>query len=233
MTDRFAILVRHADYLQKPETPSALQPYALSGQGREQAREAGAELSALAADHGWQVSPEVFCSRQQRAWQTATLLAQVFSEKTGARLRVTEDAALAERSVGAFANMTVAEIEQVLAEDPRLASPPQDWKANSHYTLPVEGAESLMDAGRRVATFLRDRISSLASDPGANAQIYVGHGAAFRHAAHDLGVLGFDDIRKLSMHHARPVVLKFSPVTGWSHFGGAWKERRPLETALD
>lgn len=233
MTDRFALLVRHGAYHQKPDTPSALQPFPLSEAGVKQARDAGGAVAALAVASGLRLSPEVFCSRQQRAWQTATLLAQALSQTTGQDLHVSENEALAERSVGAFANMTITEIEQVLAEDPRLPLPPPDWKANSHYTLPVQGAESLMGAGRRVAAFLCDRIEALGSTADANAQIYVGHGAAFRHAAHHLGVLAFDDIRALSMHHARPVVLKFSPETGWSHHAGAWKQRQVLQTAID
>jgi 2,3-bisphosphoglycerate-dependent phosphoglycerate mutase len=233
MTSRFAILVRHGAYHQKPGTPSALQPFGLSDAGRRQAGDAGRELAALAAHHGWHLAPEVLCSCQQRAWQTATLLGQSLSEETGAVVTVTENEALAERSVGAFANLTISEIEQVLADDPRYAPPPEDWKSNSHYKLPAQGAESLLEAGERVATFLKTRLEALAAAPETNAQIFVGHGAAYRHAAHHLGVLAFDDIRKVSMHHAKPVVLRFSPGAGWSHVAGDWKQRQVLETALD
>lgn len=233
MTERYAILVRHGAYHQKPGTPSAFQPFPLTEAGKAQARDAGRELAALAADHGWTLSPDVWCSRQQRAWQTATLLSQSLSDVTGTGYTVTEDEALAERSVGAFANLTIPEIEQVLADDPRYTAPPEDWKSNSHYKLPAQGAESLLEAGGRVAAFLKARLEALAAAPAANAQIFVGHGAAFRHAAHHLGVLAFDDIRKVSMHHAKPVVLKCSPDAGWSHFAGAWKQRQLLETALD
>ncbi|WP_269585771.1 histidine phosphatase family protein [Roseibium sp. Sym1] len=233
MTNRFAILVRHGAYHQKPGTPSALQPFQLTDAGRRQAADAGHEIAALAADHGWRLVPEVLCSRQQRAWQTATLLGQSLSEATGADVTVTEHEALAERSVGAFANLTIPEIEQVLAEDPRYTPPPEDWKSNSHYRLPAQGAESLLEAGARVAAFLETRLDALAAHPGVTAQVFVGHGAAFRHAAHHLGVLAFDDIRKVSMHHARPVVVSFSPDAGWSHVAGAWKQRQVLETALD
>lgn len=233
MTARFAILVRHGAYHQKPGTPSALQPFPLTEAGKAQASEAGRELAALAETHGWTLAPNVISSRQQRAWQTATLLGQALSAATGIDCTVTEDEALAERSVGAFANLTIPEIEQVLADDPRHPLPPEDWKSNSHYKLPAQGAESLMEAGQRVAALLTRKLDALAADPVANAQIFVGHGAAFRHAAHHLGVLAFDDIRKISMHHAKPVVLKFSPDAGWSHEAGAWKQRQVLEMAMD
>ncbi|GAB4535585.1 MAG: hypothetical protein Tsb0019_37070 [Roseibium sp.] len=233
MTDRYAILLRHGAYRQKPDTPSALQPFPLTEAGMAQARDAGRALAGLIAEHGWRLATDIFCSRQQRAWQTATLLARSLAEVTALDMTITEDEALAERSVGAFANLSLAEIENVLADDPRHAAPPNDWKANSHYRLPAQGAESLMEAGERVARFLTGRIGALAADGTADAQIFVGHGAAFRHAAHHLGVLAFDDIRRLSMHHARPVVLKVAVDGTWSHFGGAWKERPAKDIALD
>jgi len=233
VTACFAILVRHGAYHQKPGTPSALQPFPLTETGKQQACAAGQELSALAAENGWTLARDVLCSRQQRAWQTAKLLSRVLSERAPADYTVTQDEALAERSVGAFANLTIPEIEQVLADDPRHMPPPEDWKSNSHYKLPSQGAESLMEAGERVAGFLKAKLDILAVSPHATAQIFVGHGAAFRHAAHHLGVLAFDDIRKVSMHHAKPVVLKVGPREGWSHFTGAWKQRQVLETALD
>ena len=66
-----------------------------------------------------------------------------------------------------------------------------------------------------------------------NARIFVGHGASIRHAAHHIGILDLEDIRRLSMHHARPVVLKRSKNGTWHHHSGSWKERRLLDTALD
>ncbi|ASP34367.1 histidine phosphatase family protein [Labrenzia sp. VG12] len=233
MTDRFAILVRHGAYHQKPGTPSALQPFPLTDGGKAQALALGKELAGLAAEHGWQLSRTVYCSLQQRAWQTAQLLCQSLSEAINEDFSVLEQAALAERSVGAFANLTIPEIEQILMEDPRHQLPPEDWKSNSHYRLPAQGAESLLEAGERVAAFLKTSMERSEAKMSGTAQIFVGHGAAFRHAAHHLGVLAFDDIRRFSMHHAKPVILKFNAATGWTHHLGAWKQRHVLETATD
>ena len=233
MTDCFAILVRHGAYHQKPGTPSALQPFPLTSSGKAQALAAGKELAGLAAEHGWQLSETVYCSLQQRAWQTATLLSQSLADASGGEFKVVEEQSLAERSVGAFANLTIPEIEQILMEDPRHQMPPEDWKSNSHYRLPAQGAESLLQAGERVAAFLKTSMDRHAAGMSASAQVFVGHGAAFRHAAHHLGVLAFDDIRKFSMHHAKPVILKFNAATGWTHHLGAWKQRHVLETATD
>lgn len=235
MTDRFAILLRHGAYRQKPDTPSALQPYGLTEAGRHQAESAGRELADLAKAHGWQLSAEIICSRQLRAWETATLVARALGEATGTAFQVSEDETLAERSVGAMANLSLQDIVQILDDDPRYPPPPGNWKSDSHYRLPVQGAESLMEAGERVASLLDKNLSALpdGAASGATAQIFVGHGASLRHAAHHLGVLAFDDIARLSMHHARPVVLKRSPGPIWHHHAGAWKDRRPLDPALD
>jgi 2,3-bisphosphoglycerate-dependent phosphoglycerate mutase len=233
MTGRFAILVRHGAYHQKPDTPSALQPYALTDAGKAQARELGAEIADIARQEGFRLAPEILCSRQLRAWQTAALLGQSLGERLGSDFTITEDEALAERSVGALANLTLREIEQVIADDPRTAPLPGDWKSNSHHRLPVQGAESLMDAGERVAAFLEQKMADLNDGAGPNARIFVGHGASIRHAAHCLGVLAFDQIRQLSMHHGRAVVLKLDKHDTWAHHGGDWKLRQPLETATD
>ncbi|MGX1495352.1 2,3-bisphosphoglycerate-dependent phosphoglycerate mutase [Labrenzia sp. MBR-25] len=233
MTARFAILVRHGAYHQKPDTPSALQPYALTDAGKAQAQEAGSEIADIARQEGFRLAPEILCSRQLRAWQTAALLGQSLGERLGSDFTITEDEALAERSVGALANLTLREIEQVIADDPRTAPLPGDWKSNSHHRLPVQGAESLIDAGERVAAFLEQKMADLNDGAGPNARIFVGHGASIRHAAHCLGVLAFDQIRQLSMHHARAVVLKLDKHGTWAHHGGDWKLRQPLETATD
>ncbi|ERP86281.1 hypothetical protein Q669_14540 [Labrenzia sp. C1B10] len=233
MTDRFAILVRHGAYNQKPDTPSALQPYGLTDVGKVQAQELGAEIADIARQEGFRLAPEILCSRQLRAWQTAALLGQSLGEVLRSDFTITEDEALAERSVGALANLTLREIEQVIADDPRTASLPGDWKSNSHHRLPVQGAESLMEAGQRVAAFLDQKMTDLDDEAGPGARIFVGHGASIRHAAHCLGVLTFDQIRQLSMHHARAVVLKLERDGTWVHHRGDWKLRQPLETATD
>lgn len=233
MSDRFAILLRHGAYHQKPGTPSALQPYGLTASGQEQARVAADAVTGLAEAEGWRIDPEIVSSRQQRAWQTAATLAAELSAATGVSFHVLEDEALAERSVGAFANLTIAEIGDILDQDPRYARPPQNWKSDSHYRLPAQGAESLLEAGARVARCLLSHMDSLPASSGRDARIFVGHGASLRHAAHHLGVLGLEDMRGISMHHARPVVLKRTQDGTWHHHCGSWKERQPPETALD
>lgn len=191
------------------------------------------EVSRLAEAEGWRIDPEIICSRQQRAWQTAATLAAELVATTPQSFHILEDEALAERSVGAFANLTTAEIEDILDQDPRYARPPQNWKSDSRYKLPAQGAESLIEAGARVAQCLCSHMDRLPGPSGPDTRIFVGHGASLRHAAHHLGVLGLEDIRRLSMHHARPVVLKRQEDGTWDHHCGNWKERQLLETTLD
>ncbi|MCV0429738.1 MAG: histidine phosphatase family protein [Roseibium sp.] len=232
MNNRFAILLRHGDYRQKAETPSALQPFGLTEKGERQAREAGIGLTQLIDENSWKLDREIFSSRQLRAWQTADLLSKILTERSGRSFQVTENEALAERSVGAFANLTISEIEQILDSDPRYAPPPGNWKSDSRYRLPVQGAESLMEAGLRVAGFLKERMEAL-DGTSSDTRVFVGHGASIRHAAHHLGVLEFERIAQHSMFHAKPVVLKLSPTGKWTHHTGAWKERKAPATTLD
>ena len=56
-------------------------------------------------------------------------------------------------------------------------------------------------------------------------KLFVGHGAAFRHAAHHLGVLAFEQLRQLSMFHCQPVLIEYTPGGQWRHLGGDWKVR--------
>ncbi|WP_299483936.1 histidine phosphatase family protein [uncultured Roseibium sp.] len=231
--ERFAILLRHGDYHQKPETPSALQPFGLSDTGMVQAMNAGRELAAMARANGWKLSSTIMSSQLLRAWETATFLCRTLGEETGKVFKVDEEADLAERSVGAFANLTLAQIQEVLANDPRYSAPPVNWKSDSTYKLPALGAESLMEAGERVARALTAGIGDLKAVHETNAKVFVGHGASLRHAAYHLKVLNYDDIRGLSMHHARPVVLKCSDDGRWSHCAGGWKERTPKDVSID
>jgi broad specificity phosphatase PhoE len=230
MSRLIAALVRHGDYHQLPGAPSAHQPFALNERGEDQAREAGEVLAQILLRESWDLDSVIDSSRMLRAWQTASLIA----ERVG-RPEVRSFDALAERGVGCAANLTVEQIERALADDPRYPPPPAGWKADSHYCLPLQGAESLLQAGERVAGHLRSSMAALrGGEPrAATLKVYVGHGAAFRHAAYHLGVLAFDDIARLSMYHGVPVLLEYLPDGSWRQVGGQWKQRAPKEEFVD
>ena len=118
--------------------------------------------------------------------------------------------ALAERGLGSAANLTIAAIEAVIREDPRFEEPPADWKSNSRFRLPLQGAESLLQAGERVAAHITRQMQVLARQTRPDTlKLFVGHGAAFRHAAYHMGIRTFEQIAQLSMYHAQPVFLEY------------------------
>lgn len=227
MADTLHAFFRHGAYAQWADVPSARQPWALTDAGRQQARDGAHLLHQMLADRGLALAPVIHCSRQLRAWHTADILAETLRGLGHAVTDLRETSALAERGLGAAANLTVAQIEQALADDPRHDAPPEGWKSDSDYCLPLEGAESLMMAGARVATHLEhtgqpDRVT-----------IHVGHGASFRHACHHLGLLSRDDIARYSMFHARPSLICHGRDGTWQHLAGAWKVREPKDAPKD
>jgi 2,3-bisphosphoglycerate-dependent phosphoglycerate mutase len=225
MPRQIAALIRHGDYHQLTDVPSAQQPFALTDEGHAQAQNGATELMTIITAHGWSMYPGIDSSNMLRAWQTAQIFAQVCGIES-----VTSFDSLAERGVGCAANLTLAQIENILQDDPRYPPPPRNWKADSHYRLPLQGAESLIEAGRRVADHIEQRMAEMAdtnADAGGSGKvgIFVGHGAAFRHAAFHLGALELDRIDALSMHHGRPLLLESGADSRWRHVAGDWKLR--------
>jgi broad specificity phosphatase PhoE len=183
-------------------------------------------IATTLTETAWSLAGEVDCSQLLRAWQTARLIVENLTDRFSAPAQLVEFAELAERSVGIAGNLTVQQIESVITEDPRYPAPPAGWKVNSDYCLPFPGAESLRRAGERVARHLDHRMRQLAKTIEADTlKLFVGHGAAFRHAAFRMGVIDSAQIARLSMHHAVPVYLEYLHGNGWRHVGGEWKIR--------
>ena len=225
MARLIAALVRHGDYQQWPDVPSAHQPWPLNRQGENQAQQAAQIMHDTIMQNGWTLVPSIDSSRLLRAWQSATILADGLASLLQMPLPVESYDALAERGVGSLANMKIAQIETILRQDPRVSDPPVDWKADSHYCLPLQGAESLMQAGERVAAHVSQTMSGLPANDGDRIKVFVGHGAAFRHAAFHLGVLQAGQLRQLSMFHCRPVLIEYFQDGQWRHVEGDWKIR--------
>lgn len=218
---RFVALVRHGAFEQAEDVPSAHLPHGLTDEGRSEVERGARMLFQLAQENELRIETTIDCSRMRRSWESASILARILSERSSTRFVVCEFAELAERSLGAAANLTVAEIERIVAADPRFSPLPKGWKRNPDVVLPFQGAESLRSAGERVAQHLRQRVAEAA--PGT-LKILVGHGGAFRHAAHVLGVLPFEQLAALSMYRGEAVTLRFDGRT-WDHFAGRWKPR--------
>ncbi|MDB6175995.1 phosphoglycerate mutase family protein [Paracoccus sp. Z330] len=222
----FAFL-RHGEYHQRADAPSARQPFALTPQGGRQARLGADQLLGMMVQHDLRPARLIHSSRQLRAWQTARELQMRLCDNGYDIDDIAQSSGLAERGLGSAANLTVGEIEAVLAADPRYGAPPTGWKSDSDYCLPLEGAESLADAGRRVAEHIRRIVQ-----PGL-LTIMVGHGASFRHACHELGLLRRDEIARLSMFHARPLLFCHDARGSWRHLAGEWKIRTQHEVSID
>lgn len=227
MAERALAWIRHGEYAQPHGVPSAHLPHGLTARGREQARAAAHGVWAFARERELALEPVVDCSNLRRAWETTDLLCHELQRIGGPPLRLEEIPALAERSLGAAANLTVDEIEAALAADPRHAVPPRGWKRDAAYRLPLLGAESLDEAGARVARHVAARMREVS---GPSLKLFVGHGGAFRHAARVLGLLSPEDVRKHTMQHAAPIYFAYlAPAAGREHFAhlaGEWLRRQ-------
>ncbi len=229
-----AALIRHGEYAQLANTPSAHQPFALVAEGRQQALVGADELAAVIRQEGWSLDTVIDSSSLLRSWQTARLINDRLTALGLHASAVESFDALAERGLGSAANLTLEQIEAVIRDDPRFPQPPVNWKATSDYRLPLPGAESLLEAGERVAAHITARMQALRSGTETSiVKLFVGHGAAFRHAALRLGVLQFEQIAQLSMYHARPIFVEYLPDGSWRHGRGEWKVRGADSRSLD
>lgn len=222
----FAVFIRHAAYEQPHDVPSAHLLHPLTKQGEAQARALAELVISLRDEQAARLCDVIDASPLLRGYQTAAILAEALESRTNDRFVVTESIALCERSVGAAANLTVTQVETILERDPRFGRPPSDWKSAPEHRLPVPGAESLRDAGARVAAHVRARMKLLAAEQGERfMKLFVGHGAAFRYAACELGALELREAPGLSMHHCGAVVLRHEENGLFRKVGGAWKVR--------
>jgi 2,3-bisphosphoglycerate-dependent phosphoglycerate mutase len=233
MARLIAALVRHGDYHQAANTPSAHQPYPLNRRGENQALQGAQQLNEVINRNGWTLLPEIDSSRLLRAWQTAVIFAERLAELRSCKATVESYDALAERGLGCLANLTTTQIETVLRQDPRASDPPADWKADSQYRLPMQGAESLREAGERVAAHVSQSMAALGEERRDRIKIFVGHGAAFRHAAWHLGILEFAQLRQLSMYHCQAVMIEYLATGQWRHVEGEWKQRSGNSRFMD
>jgi 2,3-bisphosphoglycerate-dependent phosphoglycerate mutase len=235
MAKRVLAWVRHGEYAQPPGVPSAHLPHGLTPRGREQALEAARVVWQYAGQQGLELDAVVDCSRLRRAWETADVMARELERLGSSKLVVSELDALMERGLGAATNLSLEQIEAVLAADPRFEPPPPGWRRDAHYILPLPGAESLAQAGERVARHVRARMRALAgasTAAGSMLVLFVGHGGAFRHAAGQLGMLSAADVQRLSMQHGAPIFFEFHPGSAadpsaerWLCVAGDWRER--------
>lgn len=221
------IFLRHAAYHQPEGVPSALLPHPLTEEGIQQAKVGAQKLITFFKGKEQKLPKSIETSSLLRAYQTAEIIAEALNTEFSVELEIVETNQLVERKMGPMANLTVEEIEAVLQKDPRYPLPPENWKSSKEYKLPFIDCESLGMAGERVASYIKKTPENLFGSEVQNPDIYrilVGHGASFRHACSNLGILKEEDIPQLSMHYAEPLFFQFEKKS-WRHIGGNWKQR--------
>lgn len=219
-----AALIRHGEYEQLPDTPSAHQPFALNRKGIRHANAGAMELLEAVRKNKWTVYPVFDCSTLLRAWQTAEIYRELMAPHMTTEPVLESFDALVERGMGSAANLSMREINRIIEADPRYDPPPKGWKSMTHYRLPMFGAESLHDAGIRVAGHIDHRLDAVGGVVRADTvKVFVGHGAAFRHAVRSYGVISDADAVELRMRYGRPMFFERHADGRWRHIGGRWK----------
>ena len=226
MTRVFAALIRHGEFERPPDVPSAHLPHPLTPDGERNMAASASLVLEHARDLDAELHPTIECSPLLRAWQSARILADTLAAQTGGSFVLVERPELQERSLGSAANLTLQEIEDAVARDPRQPDLPAGWRRDPHFRLPLPGAESLMQAGARAARRITISLAALsASARHDTLELVVGHGGALRHAAVHLGVLPLEQAPFLSMEYGEPVVIERLEGGRWAHAAGQWKKR--------
>ena len=225
---RVAALVRHGHFDRPEGVASAHSLFPLSETGRDQARRAVDPILETCEELGLELDSRIEASQLLRAWETANLIAESLEKRTGRRFRVVQRNELVERGLGSCANMTFDQISSALAADPRLGPLPAGWRRMPEFRLPVQGAESLMQAGARTATRIATSIDSIPNeDPRDLLRLFVAHSGCLRHAAVQLGAIDVRVVPGLSMDFAQSVYLEKLPNGDWVHVAGQFKKRLP------
>lgn len=223
------IFLRHSEYEQPKNVPSALLPHPITEEGVKQAKIGANKIIAFFKDKESQLPSVIESSSLLRAYQTASIIAEEIFSQMKIELKIVETDALVERNMGPMANLTVQEIEAILHKDPRYPNPPEGWKSSKDYRLPYIGAESLNDAGLRVAEYIHNENKYTKEMEKERFRLLVGHGASFRHASRELGILKPEEVSKLSMYYAEPLFFKQNK-DSWELIEGEWKVRSQKDT---
>lgn len=215
--------LRHGHYVQGDGIPSALLPHPLTPKGIQQSEQGVTELIKTIHQSEFSIPDCIITSSLLRAFQTAKIFQLALEKTFNVKIPLIETDMLWERSMGSLSNLSVEEIERIIALDPRHPSPPNNWKSSFDYALPYPYAESLSDAGKRVQNCIIQNTAQF------NSPLFVGHGASFRHAAYFLGILSKEEIAKFSMYHAHPLIFNRNGSNQLVKQSGDWKIRERKE----
>lgn len=163
------------------------------------------------------IPSRIISSSLLRAYQTSLIIKQEIDNQLGTDLEIIETDELTERRMGSVTNLTVDQIETVIEKDPRYKQASTDWKSSRDYKLPFIGTESLKEVGLRVFNLINTEASK-------GPTIFIGHGASFRNASIEFGILQKEDLPKLSIHYAEPLIFE-KEQDKWDLVFGDWKIR--------
>ncbi|MCA9506058.1 MAG: phosphoglycerate mutase family protein [Myxococcales bacterium] len=225
---RVAGFVRHGHFDRPENTASGHSLLPLSELGRDQARRAADPILDYCEEFALELDARIEASQLLRAWETAKVLAESLEARTGRRFYVVERNELVERGLGSCANLTFDRIHALIDADPRLAPLPAGWRRMPEFRLPVQGAESLMMAGARVAARVAASLGSIPDeDPRDVLRLFVAHSGCLRHAAVQLGALDVRAVPGLSMDFAQSVLFEKLPNGDWIHLAGQLRKFIP------
>ena len=115
-----AALLRHGDYHQLENTPSAWQPFQLTETGLEQAKRSVSLLQGALQMFNWHLCPVIDSSQLLRGWQTADIICEGLATTLSSPITIESFDELAERSLGSAANLTLQQIESIIELDSSL-----------------------------------------------------------------------------------------------------------------
>lgn len=224
---RLAALVRHGHFPRPEGVASAHLPLPLSPEGRGHARDAGLQIARIAREHRIELDETIESSQLLRAHETAIVVAETLAEETGRTFEVADRDDMLERGLGSCANLRFDEIEAMLAADDRLDPLPEGWRRIPDFRLPVPGAESQMDAGRRTADRIDGSLAAMRGGPEDRMRIFVAHGGCLRHASVVKGALSIERVTQVTMDYGQVVAIERLLDGSWRRAIGEWKERIP------
>lgn len=225
---RIAAFVRHGHFARPEGTASAHSLFPLTQTGREQARDAVDAVLDFADEFNLEVDARLESSQLLRAWETAKIIVEGLESQTSRSFHVLQRNELIERGIGSAANMRFDDIEAILAKDPRIAPLPKGWRRLPEFRLPVQGAESLMQAGSRVASRIAASMNSIPNDDSRDVmRLFVAHSGCLRHAAVVLGAIDVRKVPGLSMGFAQTVLIEKMPNGEWIHLAGQFEKHLP------
>ncbi|WP_111979216.1 histidine phosphatase family protein [Algibacillus agarilyticus] len=219
----YALFICHTESDLLPNAPEGQQPFSLTHNGVRSAKQLVKKVDSLSEQLNCRIAHYIDSSQTLAAWQTADAIAEILSLNHGHEYKTDAFDALSNASLGALANLSFDDIEDVVRHDPRFPALPDDWRINGCYRLPVQGAESPMDAGKRLIKHVHQRLTALAETAEqATIKIFVSHDKVLRHAMCELGLLKQPDIHNVKFLPGNLLVTPFEAGCCGAIIEGGW-----------